>query len=205
MSETGWVCGNRHYTRKMGTVGPPALHQELIITDTSGQECPVDAEGEITVGGPQMAIGYLLDDGSIDPVRGKRIKTGDLGIKDAEGFIRVTGRSKEVAHPDGKTVLEEDQSAVGFHLILSGEAEARHGGSVVNTMGPGDYFGEMSLIDGKPRSASVVAKGDLRTLAFPSWNFGRLLDENPDIMKALLVVMSDRIRSLSDAGEPGRG
>jgi CRP-like cAMP-binding protein len=51
----------------------------------------------------------------------------------------------------------------------------------------------------------VVAKGDLRTLAIPSWNFGRLLDENPDIMKALLVVMSDRIRSLRDAGEPGRG
>ena len=71
---------------------------------------------------------------------------------------------------------------------------------VVNTMGPGDYFGEMSLIDGKPRSASVVAKGDLRTLAIPAWNFGRLLDENPDIMKALLVAMSDRIRKLRDRG-----
>jgi CRP-like cAMP-binding protein len=126
------------------------------------------------------------------------------GMSD-KALARVAEISKEVAHPDGKTVLEEDQSAVGFHLILSGEAEARHGGSVVNTMGPGDYFGEMSLIDGKPRSASVVAKGDLRTLAIPSWNFGRLLDENPDIMKALLVVMSDRIRSLRDAGEPGRG
>ena len=79
MSETGWVCGNRYYTRKMGTVGLPALHQELKIVDGAGNECPVDVEGEITVGGPQMAIGYLLDDGSIDPVRGKRIKTGDLG------------------------------------------------------------------------------------------------------------------------------
>ena len=81
MSETGWVCGNRHYTRKMGTVGLPALHQELEIVDGAGKECPVDVEGEITVGGPQMAIGYLIDDGSIDPVRGKRIKTGDLGIR----------------------------------------------------------------------------------------------------------------------------
>ena len=53
----------------MGTVGPPALHQELRIVDGNGNECPVDVEGEITVGGPQMAIGYLTDDGSIEPVR----------------------------------------------------------------------------------------------------------------------------------------
>jgi acyl-coenzyme A synthetase/AMP-(fatty) acid ligase len=111
MSETGWVCGNRHYRKKMGTVGPPALHQELKIVDGAGNECPVDVEGEITVGGPQMAIGYLLDDGSIDPVRGTRIKTGDLGIKDAEGFIRVSGRSKDLIIRGGVNIapLEIDE------------------------------------------------------------------------------------------------
>jgi acyl-coenzyme A synthetase/AMP-(fatty) acid ligase len=111
MSETGWVCGNRHYRKKMGTVGPPALHQELLILDGSGNECPVDVEGEITVGGPQMAIGYLLDDGTIDPVWGKRIKTGDLGIKDADGFIRVTGRSKDLIIRGGVNIapLEIDE------------------------------------------------------------------------------------------------
>ena len=99
MSETGWVCGNRHYAKKMGTVGLPALHQELMIVDAAGNECPPDVEGEITVGGPQMAIGYLLDDGSIDPVLGKRIKTGDLGIKDAEGFVRVIRPQQGPDHP----------------------------------------------------------------------------------------------------------
>jgi len=95
----------------MGTVGLPALHQELIITDAGGQECPPDVEGEITVGGPQMAIGYLNDDGSIDPVLGKRIKTGDLGIKDAEGFVRVTGRSKDLIIRGGVNIapLEIDE------------------------------------------------------------------------------------------------
>ena len=70
-----------------------------------------DVEGEITVGGPQMAIGYLLDDGSIDPVLGKRIKTGDLGIKDADGFIRVTGRSKDLIIRGGVNIapLEIDE------------------------------------------------------------------------------------------------
>ncbi len=108
MSETGWVCGNRHDRRKMGTVGPPALHQELLILDSAGKECPVGAEGEITVGGPQMAIGYLLDDGSIEPVRGKRIKTGDLGIMDAEGFIRVTGRSKDLIIRGGINIAPQE-------------------------------------------------------------------------------------------------
>jgi acyl-coenzyme A synthetase/AMP-(fatty) acid ligase len=111
MSETGWVCGNRHYAKKMGTVGLPALHQELMIVDAEGNECPPDVEGEITVGGPQMAIGYLLDDGLIDPVLGKRIKTGDLGIKDTEGFVRVSGRSKDLIIRGGVNIapLEIDE------------------------------------------------------------------------------------------------
>jgi acyl-coenzyme A synthetase/AMP-(fatty) acid ligase len=122
MSETGWVCGNRHYAKKMGTVGLPALHQELIITDATGQECPPEVEGEITVGGPQMAIGYLLDDGSIDPVLGKRIKTGDLGMKDSDGFVRVTGRTKDLIIRGGVNIapLEIDE----ILLKHTGVAEA---------------------------------------------------------------------------------
>ncbi len=124
MSETGWVCGNRYYTRKMGTVGLPALHQELEIVDAAGKLCPVDVEGEITVGGPQMAIGYLTDDGSIDPVRGKRIKTGDLGIRDAEGFIRVTGRSKDIIIRGGVNIapLEIDDVLLRHPGILDAAA-----------------------------------------------------------------------------------
>ena len=111
MSETGWICGNRHYAKKMGTVGLPALHQELVIVDGEGKTCPANVEGEITVGGPQMAIGYLLDDGSIEPVLGQRIKTGDLGIQDAEGFVRVSGRSKDLIIRGGVNIapLEIDE------------------------------------------------------------------------------------------------
>jgi len=111
MSETGWICGNRHYAKKMGTVGLPALHQELKILDGAGNECPAGTEGEISVGGPQMAIGYLLDDGSIDPLLGKRIKTGDLGIQDAEGFVRISGRTKDLIIRGGVNIapLEIDE------------------------------------------------------------------------------------------------
>ena len=124
MSETGWICGNRHYAKKMGTVGLPALHQELIIVDAAGNECPPDVEGEITVGGPQMAIGYLLDDGKIDPVLGKRIKTGDLGIKDAEGFVRVSGRSKDLIIRGGVNIapLEIDEIVLKHPGVLDAAA-----------------------------------------------------------------------------------
>src|SRR5262249_50055054 len=82
MSEAGWMCGNRHYASKMGTVGLPALHQELAIVDPQGRPCPPNVEGEVTAGGPHCAVGYLNEDGSIEPIRGQRIRSGDLAIVD---------------------------------------------------------------------------------------------------------------------------
>ncbi len=124
MSETGWVCGNRHYKFKLGTVGLPALHQELQIVDRDGEPCPVNVEGEITVGGPQMAIGYLLDDGSIDPVRPNRIKTGDLGVMDEDGFVRVSGRAKDLIIRGGVNIapLEIDEILLKHQYILDAAA-----------------------------------------------------------------------------------
>jgi acyl-CoA synthetase (AMP-forming)/AMP-acid ligase II len=111
MSEAGWMCGNRHYSRRMGTVGLPALHQELEIIDGEGRPCPPGAEGEVTAGGPHCAVGYLREDGAIEPIRGKRIKSGDLAVKDADGFIRVTGRTKDLIIRGGVNIapLEIDE------------------------------------------------------------------------------------------------
>jgi acyl-CoA synthetase (AMP-forming)/AMP-acid ligase II len=104
MSEAGWICGNRHYRRRMGTVGPPAIHQEFAIVDGDGNTCPPEVEGEVSIGGPQIAIGYLMEDGTIDPVRGKRLKTGDLAKMDADGFVRVTGRTKDLIIRGGMNI-----------------------------------------------------------------------------------------------------
>jgi acyl-coenzyme A synthetase/AMP-(fatty) acid ligase len=104
MSEAGWMCGNRHYSSKMGTVGLPALHQEFEIVDGEGRPCPPGVEGEVTAGGPHCAVGYLRDDGSIEPIRGQRIRSGDLAIKDQDGFIRVTGRTKDLIIRGGMNI-----------------------------------------------------------------------------------------------------
>jgi acyl-CoA synthetase (AMP-forming)/AMP-acid ligase II len=112
MSEAGWVCGNRHYKFKLGTVGVPALHQEFEIVDANGKLCTVGVEGEITAGGPHTAIGYLRDDGTIEPIRPKRIKTGDLGIMDEEGFVRISGRTKDLIIRGGMNIAPLEIDAV---------------------------------------------------------------------------------------------
>ena len=96
MSETGWICGNRHYRRRMGTVGPPARHQEFIIVDGDGEPCPQGVEGEVTVGGPQACIAMITPEGVWEDQKGVRLRTGDLAVMDEDGFVRVTGRTKDL-------------------------------------------------------------------------------------------------------------
>jgi long-chain acyl-CoA synthetase len=112
MSEAGWICCNRHDRRKMGTVGPPALHQEFDIVDGEGRPCPPGVEGEVTVGGPHCAVGYLRDDGTLELIRGRRIKSGDLAVRDPDGFVRVTGRSKDLIIRGGVNIAPLEIDAV---------------------------------------------------------------------------------------------
>jgi acyl-coenzyme A synthetase/AMP-(fatty) acid ligase len=124
MSEAGWLCANRHDKSKMGTVGLAALHQELEIVDAQGHPCPPEVEGEVTAGGPHVAIGYLRADGTIEPIRGKRIKSGDLACRDAEGFIRVVGRSKDLIIRGGVNIapIEIDEILLKHAGILDAAA-----------------------------------------------------------------------------------
>jgi acyl-coenzyme A synthetase/AMP-(fatty) acid ligase len=112
MSEAGWICCNRHYKNRMGTVGVPALHQEFAIVDGEGRACPPNVEGEVTVGGPHCGVGYLADDGAIDLIRGKRIKSGDLAVMDDDGFVRVTGRTKDLIIRGGVNIAPLEIDAV---------------------------------------------------------------------------------------------
>ena len=120
------------------------------------------------------------------------------GLKERQ-LEQILALGKEVHHAAGKAVVEEDHPGIGFHLIVSGEAEASIGGLGVSKMGPGDYFGEISLIDGGLRSATVTASSDLTTFGIPAWNFSQLLDTSPEIARALLLELCGRIRHMSEA------
>ena len=92
----------------------PAPHQELIIVDPSRQGMPAGRRGRDHRRRAADGDRLSLDDGSIEPVLGKRIKTGDLGIKDAEGFVRVTGRTKDLIIRGGVNIapLEIDEMLI---------------------------------------------------------------------------------------------
>lgn len=95
----------------------------------------------------------------------------------------------------GRDVVVEGKGGIGFHLVLEGKAAIRHGNKTVATLGPGDYFGEISMIDGGERTATVTAETDLSTLSLSTWDFKPLL-EKPSIAKALLLKLAARIRQL---------
>jgi CRP-like cAMP-binding protein len=120
------------------------------------------------------------------------------GLNDRD-LRRVLETGKEVRFDAGQSVVEEDRSGVGFHLILDGTAVVSVQGSAISSAGPGEYFGEMSVLDGRPRSATVTAETGLTTFSIPGWGFNDLLDRHPSMAKALLVEMSRRMRALTDA------
>jgi CRP/FNR family transcriptional regulator, cyclic AMP receptor protein len=111
----------------------------------------------------------------------------------------ILAAGKEIDHDAEHDVVEEGATGVGFHLILEGEADVLVGGVPRAKLRAGDYFGEMSLLDGGPRSATVRSVTPVRTLALTSWAFMPLLDKMPSIARKLLVEMSRRLRQVEDS------
>ena len=122
MSEAGWICGNRHDRRRMGTVGPPAKHQEFLIVDGDGNPCPTGVEGEVTVGGPQTSRATVSPEGAWRDHG--RLKTGDLAVMDEDGFVRVTGRTKDLIIRGGVNIapLEIDHVLMRHDDIVEAAA-----------------------------------------------------------------------------------
>jgi CRP-like cAMP-binding protein len=107
---------------------------------------------------------------------------------------RLRDRAREVQHTAGQEIAREGLGALAFHLILDGHAEVTLQGRAVRTLGPGDYFGEISMIDGKPRSATITAKDTLTTLVIPHQEFERVLADEPEFARGLLVMLCARLR-----------
>jgi CRP-like cAMP-binding protein len=99
---------------------------------------------------------------------------------------QVADRMKEVHFPSGTAVAKQGETGVGFHLLVEGTAEVSKNGTPLATLAHGGYFGEIGLIDGGPRSATVTATSDLTTVSLVGWDFTPLLD-NASFAKGLLL------------------
>jgi CRP/FNR family cyclic AMP-dependent transcriptional regulator len=127
----------------------------------------------------------------------------DLAPRDLK---RLADSMKEMRFTDGQQVVGEGKGGVGFFVILDGAARVSQGGEQRALLSAGDYFGEMALIDGDDRSATIVAEDDLRCAAMTSWHFRPFVKEHPDVAWALLTALVKRVRSerAHEVGSNGR-
>ncbi|HXF37221.1 MAG TPA: cyclic nucleotide-binding domain-containing protein [Actinomycetota bacterium] len=107
----------------------------------------------------------------------------------------IASAAKEVTHPAGAIVAREGEPGVGLFLILEGEAEVTIGGRRRRLLGPGDFFGEIALLDGGPRTATVTARTPLRVVGITEWVFRGLIHEHPAIAMKTLKAMASRLRT----------
>jgi CRP/FNR family cyclic AMP-dependent transcriptional regulator len=132
----------------------------------------------------------MTDQPLIDRLRNVAIFRG----LDEKELHRIAEVGKEVRFAAGKVIARQDEGGAGFHLIMEGRVSVDVDGHERARLGSGTYFGEMSLLDGLPRSATVTTEEPTTTFALTSWQFLPLLDEYPSISRALLVELCGRLR-----------
>jgi CRP/FNR family cyclic AMP-dependent transcriptional regulator len=96
----------------------------------------------------------------------------------------------------GETVTSEGQGGIAFFVILEGSATVTVQGEPKGTLGPGDHFGEIAMIAGDSRAATIVADTELRCLSMTRWEFRPFVKEHPDVAWSLLETLARRLREV---------
>jgi len=116
-----------------------------------------------------------------------------------DDLTAIGDRALEVDFPADHVIARQGEIGTGFFVIVDGAARVVRDGQELAVLGPGDFFGEMSVIDGLPRVAMVVTTEPTRCLALASWEFERLVLDHPTIGLAILRGLSARLRSRTEA------
>jgi CRP/FNR family transcriptional regulator, cyclic AMP receptor protein len=115
------------------------------------------------------------------------------GLDDRE-LRQVAGSMKERTFNAGDTVVQEGEGGVGFFVIEDGTATVSVGAQEVRTLGAGDYFGEIALIAGTDRTATITAETELRCYGMTSWDFRPLVETHASIAWKLLHTMAAQLK-----------
>jgi CRP-like cAMP-binding protein len=112
---------------------------------------------------------------------------------DRRELASIAASMRERTFPAGDTVIQEGSGGAGFFVVDDGQAEVSVGGEVRATIGPGDYFGEIALLTGSERTATIRAVTDLRCFGLTAWDFKPLVESNPTIAWKLMTTMAQRL------------
>jgi CRP/FNR family transcriptional regulator, cyclic AMP receptor protein len=102
---------------------------------------------------------------------------------------------KESEFPAGHTICKEGETGIGLHVLVEGEAEVKIGGRERARLAPGSSFGEIALLDGGPRSATIITRTPARTLSIPVWAFRNTLKNHPSLTVKMLEEACRRLRA----------
>ena len=116
---------------------------------------------------------------------------------DEECLTILADELREVAFETGAYIAREGEIGTGFYLIVKGSASVQRHGRELARQGPGDYFGELSLLSHKPRVASVIATEPTFCLALASWELDEVLQTNPRIAVSMLREAARRLSDLA--------
>ena len=119
--------------------------------------------------------------------------------QDLQTVARVV---KDIDHASGTVIAREGEPGVGLFVIVDGTAEVTIGGAKKVSLGPGDFFGEIALLDGGPRTATVTATSDIEMLGLTEWVSRGLMQEHPSIAVKTLQQMASRLRNATKAATP---
>jgi CRP/FNR family cyclic AMP-dependent transcriptional regulator len=95
----------------------------------------------------------------------------------------------------GKKLVEKGERGTGFYLILEGRAEVVSDGEKLAEFGPGNFFGELAVIDGAPRTADVVAVSDTKCIVVTQWAMRSIISTHPEIALSMLEELVQRLRA----------
>ena len=117
---------------------------------------------------------------------------------DAAGMDRIAERAVEVGFVHDHVIARQGEIGTGFFVIVSGGVRVVRDGSEIARLGPGDFFGELSVLDGQPRVAQVIAEGPTTCLGLASWDFEAVVREEPAVALAVMRELARRIRGLTE-------
>ena len=119
----------------------------------------------------------------------------DLSRNELRDLAKVT---EDMEVEEGKTLTREGAAGSEFFVIVDGEVSVTKGGSEIRTLGPGDFFGEISLLEDRPRTATVTAKTRLRFFVLTRQAFRGLLDQQPELEEKVTRALEERLRTTAD-------
>jgi CRP/FNR family transcriptional regulator, cyclic AMP receptor protein len=110
----------------------------------------------------------------------------------------VAGLAQETHFDDGDDVTREGDEGDAFYVIVDGRLVVSRNGMTLRELGPGDFLGEISLVDGRPRTATVTATGPVKALVIRRPEFLELMDRYGAVRLGVLMALTERVRGDED-------